>query len=190
MKSILTVFALLILGACSNSPDPNFYLLQPTGGAPLNNAQKDLIINIAGVTIPEHLSDHRIITEGQGSQVSVAEFDRWAEPLDSNISAVVAKNLARFLGTDNILSAYSGLPVTPNFTIDINVTQFSIELGNSVKLEVLWALTSTGKEGSVIHSFKSQRNSTGGTYDAAVGDMNILIGELSEEISRAILEAR
>lgn len=190
MKYFAIIFALFILGGCSNSPDPNFYLLQPTGGANSGESQKDLTIKIGQVSIPDHLSDPRIFTYVQGNQFSTSEFDRWAEPLDRNISSVVAKNLSVLLGTNKIINARSALPATPNFTIDINVTQFSIELGNSVRLEALWTLASSNDEESLIHSFKSQRASTGGTYDAAVGDMNILIGELSEDIAKAILEAR
>jgi len=190
MKIILVIGAIFLLGACSSSPDPNLYLLRAINGSISGTPNKEMTVQIGEVSIPDHLRDHRIITYGQGSQVSASEFNRWAEPLDKNISAVLAKNLAQSLGTDKIINQDSGLVEDPDFTVNVDVTEFSIELGIKVRLEAIWGLSYATGETFLLQSFKSQRTSPGGTYDGAVGDLNFLIGALSEDIAKAILEAK
>lgn len=186
MKIIVLMLTILLLGACSKSPDSRLYLLQPvnTGGGERNN---NLTVEIGEISIPDHLSGDKIVTYVEGNQIVAAEFDRWAEPLDRNISAVLVQNLASALRTDRVLDDRSGLLENPDFLVEISVIRFSLEPGNKVSLEALWSLTNSKGETTNLQTFRAVRVSSNGTYGASIADMSVVLGDLAEEIARAIL---
>ena len=191
MKVIALTLTILLLGACSNSPDPRLYLLQSVAGAANfgDTNQNDLTIEIGEISLPKHLSGDRIITYVEPNQVVAAEFDRWAEPLDWNISSVIARNLSSLLGTAVVLDYRSNLKITPVFTVEVSIIEFSIYPGRKVSLVALWSLQDASGKNMAVRSFNMQKPSPGGNYVHAVRDMSELIGILTEEIARAIVEA-
>ena len=94
--AILTLFALLTIHfGCASSPPARFYLLSSLDTAPpgMKPAADEpcVSIGIGPVKMPDYLEQTKIVTRGEGNQLTLAEFDRWAELLKDNLVRVLAK---------------------------------------------------------------------------------------------------
>ena len=58
-----------------------------------------LSFGIGPIKIPEYLNQPKIVTRKGPNELTLAEFDRWAERLKDNLTRVLAKNLSNLLCT-------------------------------------------------------------------------------------------
>jgi uncharacterized lipoprotein YmbA len=84
--------ALLLLGGCASSPSTNFYTLSDTATETTAPAGVGHVI-ITGVTIPGEIDRPEIVRRVGPNQLSVAESDRWAAPLDDTIRRVLTDDI-------------------------------------------------------------------------------------------------
>ena len=101
LKSLIVAVILPIaLLGCGTTPASKYYLLSveasrfPEGSSPS--------LGVGPIEIPEYLNRNALIYSGEGNRLHIANFERWAEPLDSSIGRVVRLNLASVLNTQNI----------------------------------------------------------------------------------------
>ena len=90
------VASLLGLGACASTPS-RFYILNTLTASetiPATAAARGPVIGVGPITFPKYLDRPQIVTRASRHQLTLGEFDRWAEPLQDNVSRVLAENLA------------------------------------------------------------------------------------------------
>jgi len=176
---------------CGSTAPSRFYLLDPLGtpgGAA--GATNTLSIGVGPINLPPYLARPQIVTRDGGPEIDVAEYDRWAEPLDENVVRVLADNLSRLIGTDHIaLFPWRGtLPL--DYRIGADVTRFDGELGGDAVLNVRWALRSASETEFLIVKTTTLRESVESEeYDALVGAQSKLLGKWSQEIAAAVQKA-
>jgi hypothetical protein len=117
----------------------------------------------------------------------LAEFDRWAEPLKSGFSRVLAENLSTLLSTDRVLLYPWKSAERVDYRITVDVTRFDGAPGAPVSLVARWA--AFGPDGTELFP---PRGSTvivptkGSGYEALAGAMSEAIGDFSLEIASAL----
>ncbi len=189
------VFMCIAMGgfaACSSTPDPNFFLLQTTQGhnAEVATASPDDVIIIGPVTLPEHLSRREIISHHAPFQIAVAEFDRWAEPLDAGISIVLTENLSAIFGSEKVLDYYANLAISADYAVRVRVLEFGAHDGDRVLLSAQWSVHD--KTGKQIALRKTQYESpimASEDKTALVAVMSGLLGQMSQDIAGEISNA-
>ena len=114
MKAILRhnlitvlIFGLALAGCVTKpSPPTNFYMLAPlippAEGSPAGMEKEQTVIAIANVLIPTYLDRNQIVTRQNETEYGLGEFDQWAEPLNDNLTRVIAQNLSRLLAADSV----------------------------------------------------------------------------------------
>ncbi|WP_460031038.1 PqiC family protein [Megalodesulfovibrio paquesii] len=108
--------ALVVVAGCGlgKSEPSRFYILEPeaapavtpdTAAAAITGGLADaaaspgcLTLGVGPVTLPGYLDREQMVTREDDHSVDVAEFDRWAEPLDRAFARTLAANLAARLG--------------------------------------------------------------------------------------------
>ena len=65
----------------------------------------ELCVHLAVVELPAYLSGPEIVTRSGESQVLRADFERWAEPLESAFARVLAWDLARLVPSERVFRA-------------------------------------------------------------------------------------
>ena len=116
----------------------------------------------------------------------LAEFDRWAEPLEANFKRVLVENLSNDIPTDNIFLFPAHDSTLVNIQLLLEVTEFECSDGR-VTLSARWGL---GQGESVAFlmqnrsSFSEQIPTE--AFDEIVAAMSHLIGKLSQEIATEI----
>jgi hypothetical protein len=138
------------------------------------------------VTIPGYLDRPQIVTRLGPEELSVADFDRWSEPLREGVSRTLADNLATLMGTDRISSFPWAKPPAGQVQIVVDVTRFEGVGGTMVILGARWRiLGSDGSERVVRQASITEAMSAQG-YNALVAAMSRALGTLSQQIAAAV----
>ena len=71
------------------------------------------------------------------------EFNRWASPLQNNISRVVAENLVALLGTPRVTLFPQTLSADADYRVAIEVQRFESAPGEAATLDAVWTVRRT-----------------------------------------------
>lgn len=190
-RVLLTAILLLLLIACGTTAPTRFYILNPIadmGTSSLAAKNNHISIALAWVTLPEHLNRPQIVTRQSGHQVSVDEYNRWAEPLEAHVTAILAENLSLLLGTDRISITNRFKNSDFDYQLSVNVLRFDGGPGKEATLVCRWEL-GRGDEsaGSHLQRFSTTRPVEGGGYPDLVATLSSMLADLSREIADRIL---
>ena len=130
----LIILALgLTLCACGRSKQADFYLLNPIPPKmhPTHH-YTDLKIGIDSIRTPAFTEKPQLLIYDGVNQVQLEEFHQWAESLDKNIKRVIKTNLYTLLPGIVIEDAPWNIDFKPNYTVQIDISEFKIDrFGNS-----------------------------------------------------------
>jgi uncharacterized lipoprotein YmbA len=189
-RVFLTAITLLLLIACGTTAPTRFYILNPvvdtdTSSPAVKN--NHISIALASVTLPEHLNRPQIVTRQGGHQVSVDEYNRWAEPLDAHVTTILAENLSLILGTDRISITNRFKNSGFDYQLSVNVLRFDGWPGKEATLVCRWEL-GRGDESakSPPQRFSATRPVEGDDYPGLVAALSSMLADLSREIAQRI----
>jgi uncharacterized lipoprotein YmbA len=188
LARVTLVAALLGLGACASTPS-RFYLLTPLSASatiPATTAAQGPVIGMGPITIPKYLDRPQIVTRAGGNQLTLGEFDRWAEPLQDNVSHVLGENLARLVPTDHILLHTWPRSANLDYQVQVEVRQFEGAWGGESTLLALWSVLDEAERPLLTQRASLQAPVGGRDYEAMVQALNQLLGTLSRDIAAAI----
>lgn len=184
----------MLLGGCARSQPTRFYVLTVAhrpGEVPSEQAGgKQLVLGVGPIRFPEYLDRPQITGRSSGNRLALAEFDRWAEPLDAGFSRVLAENLSALLSIERVLFFPWKSTEHIDYRITVDVTRFDGVRGKQVSLVIRWA--AFGSDGSEL---VAPRGSTvivptkGPGYEALAAAMSEAVGGLSLEIASALRTA-
>jgi uncharacterized protein len=195
MRPVLWRLALVSLGglllgleACTSTPS-RFYILNALSASeatPVTGATQGPVIGVGPITMPKYLDRPQIVTRTGSHQLALAEFDRWAEPLQDNVARVLAENLALLIPTDQVLRYAWPQSATLDYQVTVEVLQFEGWLGGESRLLALWSILD-GAE-LPLWSQRAALNApvSGREYEAMVVAMNQLLDWLSRDLASAI----
>lgn len=140
MLAIATACALAALTASCATAPPHLYTLShdaiaPSAARPLS---ANLVVVVGPVSIPAIDDAPQIALSTGPNGVSFDEFNRWASPLQSNISHVVAANLEQLLGTERVSLLSQSLNADADYRVAIDVQTFESAPGEAATLDALW----------------------------------------------------
>ncbi len=182
------LLAAAMLAGCSSPPKTNFYTLSSTASAPARaDARAPFSVAIGPVGIPESLDRPQMVTRTGANQLTLAEFERWAGPLKSEIALAIAENLKPLLGGASVFTYPQG--VNADVQVSVDVQRFDSALGEAATVEVLWQVRAA--KGAARSGRSLVREATGGPgYDALVAAHGRALAAVSGELAAAIRAAR
>jgi uncharacterized lipoprotein YmbA len=175
--------SVVLLAACA-SPVSRFYTLSAaTAPAPLSS---DLSLIVGPVSVPASVDRPEIVVTTGPNQVRLEEYDRWASPLENEISRAVAENLVALLGTPRVTQSSQTSGTRADYRAAIEVQKFESAPGASAVVDAVWTVRRT----------KDDRSRTGRTtvreavpqqgYDALAAAHSRAIARLSQDIAAAV----
>lgn len=185
----ILIGGLLALTGCAGSEPVHYYVLSASSEAPTNSmVARNIAVGVGPVEMPEYLDRPQIVTRTSQNELSMAEFDRWAESLEDNTIRVLAENLTVLLPSQRV-SVYPWKRTTPiDYQLMVQVTRFDRqEQGESV-LTARWrVLDSSG--GELLAQTSTYRElPTGPEYAATVAAMNRNLEAFSRDVASRIGE--
>ena len=187
---IISAFAMFFSG-CASTPPSRFYVMNPTyKDTPTNAvpaAQGILQMGVGPVELPHYLNRPQIITRISENEVEVADFDKWAEPLDENICRVLVENLGAMLEPGSYAVAQWKVATNTDYRIAVKIIRFEGSLTGSAYLEAHLNIFESQSRNlltkrHVAYSEPVQDNS----YEALVRAQEKMLADLSEDISGEI----
>lgn len=190
---LLTFCALLSLSACASSPEPQLYLMKSADGPVISQGNSQVSVLVAQIVMPEHLKRSEVVYKSNNHDISINEFDRWAESLERNMTSVITSNLATHLGTDKAFDYYANFSTKPDYEVRLNVTEFGPVSRDTVSLSVSWELSNKSARQSEIYleSIKttipySEDKKDDKNTSNVIAAMNAALNELSLKIANKI----
>lgn len=178
IKKLLPVLMALTLNACvggGTSPVANFYLLEPIAENP-DVASQRISIGLYPVRVPNYVDRPQIVTATAKNAYRLNEFQRWAEPLDQNITRVLAANLTQLVPADVLLMNVSSLAKQANLHLAVNILEFHVDPEGQAVLTAQWSIS----KGNAMLS--NQQNSY--RFEASSSDYPLMVVGLNKCLNR------
>jgi uncharacterized lipoprotein YmbA len=147
-----------------------------------------LIIGIGPVKMAAYLKRPQIITRVDDNEVRLADFARWAEPLEDGIPKVLAENVSVFLGTEKVLTAPWRMDLDIAYQVLVNVTRFDAQFDGDAVLTVRWGVVNGQRESLFTRMSTYRKPVIGQSYGAVVAAENQVLEDFSRDVAEAIKE--
>jgi uncharacterized protein len=182
------LLGVLLVAGCASSPAPRYYrLLAQAEPAP---AAAGPAVIIGPFQLAEYLDRPQIVAQGDGNRVSIDDYARWAEPLDANLQAVVAANVGRLLGSDQVLEFPAQAILKDARRVSGRVVRFDVDAAGEAVLEVQWGIINAA--GALLQPGRVSRHTAlaaGSSTSARVGALNATVTAFSAEVAAALRSA-
>jgi len=194
-STVVVLTALLILlSGCGSSSSTRLYVLRswsdPMDKKELQPSDREhcVSIGIGPVRIADYLDRPQIVTRVTPDEIKVAEFDQWAEPLEQNISRVLADNLSALICTKVVVVFPWNTSVPLDYQVEVKINRLDGNLGGNSTLEAQWvAFGLRGSKHLLAAKKLSFTEPTGGQdYQALVSSESRTLRELSRNIAETL----
>ncbi len=187
--SAISAALLLLCGCAAQTSTARFYILDAMPETPISTVSFDKAVLIGPVRMPGHLDRPNIVTRSGHNQLHLAEFHRWAGPLDENIGLIIAKDLSRLLNTDRVSYYLHVKGLQWDYRIELDIIQMDGRLDGKALLEARWTIYQ-GTGGSQVETRLSrfEQEVEEPTYNGLIQAWNRAFSRLSREIAGALLE--
>ena len=184
LAALAFVSALIALVAgCASSP-AHFYTLSAT--ATPSSTSSRLSIAVGPVSVPAAVDRPQIVVSTSANQVSIDEFNRWASPLQDNITRVVAENLVALLGTPRVTLFPPALSAEVDYRVQIEIRNFESIPGKSSAIDAVWTVRRV-RDGKTETGRTSVREPLqDGSLDALAAGHSRAVARMSQDIAEAI----
>lgn len=170
------------LVACGTSAPTHYYLLDTavTGASGSPGSER---IGVGPVVLPAYLDRPGIVTRTGDSQVSIDDFNQWAEPLDSAVPRLIALGLHKHRQQLQPIVAPWPRELAPTLQFRINVHRFDATPDRAV-LSADWSLERTDDHTVVADgSFERSEPTTGAGVAARVDAESRLLDALAAKLA-------
>jgi uncharacterized protein len=184
LASVAILGFVALAAGCGSSPPSHFYTLsasaKPTAGA------SGLSIAVGPVSVPAMVDRPEIVVTTGPNEVRLDEFNRWASPLQDNLSRVVAENLAAILGTPRVSLFPQTLNTATDYRVGIEVQRFESTPNKAAVLDAVWTVlrSKDGKSQTGRTEVTEKVQST--NYDELAAAHSRAVARLSQDIAEAI----
>lgn len=143
--AVAALAATVVLAACAaaslgaQSPPTRYYVLEavPSKGVPAGGGPA---AGVALVALAKHLDHRRIATLEGPNQLTLADFDQWAAPLDRHMTAVLSEDLGAQIPSERVLGLPVSVGVPLNYRVETQVARFERTPDGNVVLIANWSV--------------------------------------------------
>jgi uncharacterized protein len=192
MAGVMILIVALCAGCRSAVPPTAFYTLASIRGtsapAQQTSAFEDLVIGIGPLLFPDYLDRPQIVTRTGPNSLNMSEFNRWGGKLDQDFINIFAENISILLSTDRVVIFPWKGQVKPDYRVTLDIHQFEGQNGDSVLLNVTWAIWGKDDSPQPLYVTRSiiRQPVDGQGYESLVSAYSLAVAELSREVASAI----
>lgn len=188
LRMSLGCACVFVLCACATTPSARFYELTSIAKpGEACQSEKAVSLGVGPMELAEYLDRPQIVNRVSPHEVTVSEFDHWAEPLKSNFVRVVADNLSILLRTDRVHLYPWRTSAAMDYRVGILVTRFDGAVGGEAVLNAYYKIMSGDGKKMLTEKKVSINEPTGGQgFDALVLAQSRTVASLSREIATTI----
>ena len=188
MRRFFFPVVLLLVTGCATAPSSQFYTLSSTTQAAAPTAK--MSVAVGPVSIPAAVDRPQMVISAGANQVQLDEFNRWAAPLQNDISRVVAENLVKMLGTPSVTLFPQTASAKADYRVSIEIQSFVSTLGESAALDAVWTVRrmqdNTQRSGRSTLSEPAKAAAPDQRHDALAAAHSRAIARMSQDIADAV----
>lgn len=188
---VLPQFFLLLFslsGCLGTTPSSQFYLLEPISDSVSNandNFNGELLIALTPIHIPDYIDRPQIIIAKSKNTYQLSEFDRWAEPLNTNIGRVLQLNLTYLVPAKVVISKDSNLAKQASLRVFVTILELHIDARNQAVLTAQWHVIRGEK--TIASDQKSyQILAENKDFPSSVHALNQCLEQLSRDVASTV----
>lgn len=189
-RLMILALVVVLLHGCASSQPTRFYQLSslPVTDTHKGSAadRKRIMIGVGPVEIPAYVDRPQFVTRSGKHVLDLSEFDRWAEPLQTDATRVLVENLSVLLHDRATIVGWDGL-MPLDYQVRIDISRFDFEKSGEAFLAARWSIV--GKEEREILVSGTSRFRQGGDpqdYASMVSAMSQNVERLSKEIAAGL----
>lgn len=182
-STVLCALTALAAG-CGSTPASRFYTLNSP--AVPAATPSNVSVSVGPVSIPGSVDRPQIVVNTGANQLGLDEFNRWAAPLQTDISRAVAENLAALLGATRVTQFPQTLSADADFRVTIEVQRFESTLGESTMLDAVWSVRRSKDGKSETGRSRVRETVPQNGYDALVAAHSRAVARMSQDIADAV----
>lgn len=185
-KAILLLHIMLLSGCTGVSTPARFYLLEPIElTSEIHDDPTIIQIALAQVKTPDYVNRPQIVTAVEKNQYQLSEINRWAEPLDKNLTRVLKQNLAMLVPAEVEVVYAESLAKQANFYLVVEILDLYMNSEAEVTLNAHWDLYQMGRK-TENHQHNCQSGAAENNYSGMVAALNQCYRQLSITIANSI----
>jgi hypothetical protein len=181
----------VLLFGCATTTPSKFYTLHALTSEVAGERSvsvKDAVgVGIGPLSLPALLDRPQIVTRTSSNELSFAEFDRWAEPLDKNLYRVLTENMSTLFNTDHVYAYPWKSSAKIDYQVAIDVIRFDVTSDGEASLVARWTVYG-GESREVLLKKRSHLRESAGSIDfhSLVSALNKTLEDFSREVAAAI----
>ncbi|MDR1026228.1 MAG: PqiC family protein [Lactobacillus sp.] len=182
-KIFLTTALFMLLAACGTTQPTKFYTLNPMDTSSVKTIDsRNIVIGVDAVNIAGYIERPQIVTIGEGSELNMSEFNRWAEALSYSIQRVVAENVSAYM-KNGMAKPLTQRRNSYDYVISIEINKFDGKFNDKAQLDAWWIITD--KNGNTkAREYTKLEAPLGSTYNDLVEKQSELLSDLSTKIAK------
>ena len=182
------VFLSLLLSACGSSPPVRYFSLSSTASGDGQDADAAVVLGVGPLRMAQYLNRSQMVTRGEGAEMQVDEFSRWAEPLDVAFHRVVSTDVDNMMEGVTVISFpwESTARAQVDYRLLGDVLRFDADSSGRVVLETQWGVVASDSDKWQVSphraSYEAQTQSPGDPAAVAL-TMNEVLAKFSRDIA-------
>jgi uncharacterized lipoprotein YmbA len=161
--AIVCLMASVLLTGCGSSPSVRYFSLSSTVTGSARNADDAVVLGLGPMRIAEYLNRPQMVTRGEGSEVLVDEFSRWAEPLEQAVHRTVATDIDHLMdGVTVIVFPWeSAVQDQIDYRLLGEISHFDADATGRVVLETQWSVVAAQRGVLVVQPRRTRYEVSG-----------------------------
>jgi uncharacterized lipoprotein YmbA len=171
----------LLVAACSSSPNPNLYTIAPVPGPQKSVGPKVIVLQQVGVE--RYLERSQIVRSSENYKLDVLANDWWGEPLAAMLGRVLGAELSQRLPGSTVISEGGVVTARPDATVGVNVQRLDIDGTGNLVLQAQAGVAFAGRGDPALQSFRFAVPPANPTTDGEVAAISTALGKLADAIA-------
>lgn len=187
--SIMLIFALTSACTSQDSKPLQLFRLSADSGysAVKSGKTTNWVIGLGPIHIPKYLDRTQIVTAVSEHQYQLSDNQRWAEPLDQNITLALLKALPDQLGTDRIIAYPWPQRLLIDYQIGIEILEFNADQTGQNRLLAQWFIKHNDQI-IVNKRFDYHVSAAAPGYEEQAKAQSACLSKLGQEIAETLVK--
>ncbi len=189
LAKTLPILMLSLLMGCAAEvvPTTSYYLLNSSQTTPPAKVQKDKIVILKVLELPEYLNQAQLVMQMADHQLHYAHFQMWAEPLKAGLTKALVADLNGAQQTIQFLPDRRNNRLNDNPQLHVQIDFFHASSDSKVTLAGNYWYEGKESKTEAPTPFYIQRNLQQDGYPHSVSQMRALVERLATQI---VVESR
>lgn len=188
-RRILYIFLALtvLLVGCGRTTPTKYYLLESRLAPVSADSLPSKSLRVAAVNVPEYLDREGIVSRvGESTQLIVAQFHNWGEPLSHGVRRVTREVLTRPMLEHGVNVLPARDESTADFVLYLDIQRLDGNFDQKAVLDARWTLRNKFNDVLARGIFVDEETVTGNTYDVLTATESRLVQKMAEHLAQRL----